>query len=106
MGGMLVFIIILSTVMGLVLLGFFLWHMNLVRTGTTTNELSKWNYVKWCLKQEGEEGMEKLKNLNNIYNKGFFINFKEVFIPLKVHKLQKVGAKKDPRKGKQKTKKN
>merc|ERR1719464_45372 len=68
--GLLIFVSVLACVMGLVLFGFYLWHLNLVRMGTTTNELSKWNYVKWCLKQEGEEGRERLKALNNIHNKG------------------------------------
>mmetsp|Transcript_23248 Transcript_23248/g.66076 ORF Transcript_23248/g.66076 Transcript_23248/m.66076 type:complete len:382 (-) Transcript_23248:118-1263(-) len=87
--GMLIFVSVLSAVMGLVLCGFFLWHLNLVRIGTTTNELSKWNYIRWCLKQEGEEGKEKINGLTNIYNQGCFSNFKEVFLPLNVHKLPK-----------------
>merc|ERR1712226_1606762 len=87
MGGMLIFIIVLGCIMGLVLFGFFLWHLNLVRTGTTTNEMSKWNYVKWCLKHEGEEGKEKIKHLENIYNAGCIANFREVFWPIDVHKL-------------------
>merc|ERR1719161_3234192 len=65
--GMLIFICILAGVMGVVLCGFFLWHLNLVRTGTTTNELSKWSYVKWILKSQGEEGQENLKHLVNHY---------------------------------------
>lgn len=84
--GMLVFVGVLSCVMGAVLFGFFLWHLNLVRTGTTTNELSKWNYVKWYIKQE-EDGKEKVKQLRNIYNAGCFANFREVFVPLNVHQL-------------------
>mmetsp|Transcript_98218 Transcript_98218/g.204851 ORF Transcript_98218/g.204851 Transcript_98218/m.204851 type:complete len:389 (+) Transcript_98218:204-1370(+) len=86
--GMILFVSILACVMGLVLFGFFLWHLHLVRVGTTTNELSKWNYVKWLLKNDKEEGgEEKLAKLNNIYNKGMFQNFKEVFIPVDVHKF-------------------
>mmetsp|Transcript_38103 Transcript_38103/g.100646 ORF Transcript_38103/g.100646 Transcript_38103/m.100646 type:complete len:379 (+) Transcript_38103:112-1248(+) len=84
--GMVVFVSVLSTVMGLVLFGFFLWHLNLVRIGTTTNELSKWNYVKWCLKHE-EDSNEKLSSLRNIYNKGMVKNYAEVFFPLDVHSL-------------------
>mmetsp|Transcript_68615 Transcript_68615/g.193579 ORF Transcript_68615/g.193579 Transcript_68615/m.193579 type:complete len:383 (-) Transcript_68615:103-1251(-) len=85
--GMLIFVTLLSCIMGLVLFGFFLWHLNLVRMGTTTNELSKWNYVRWCLKQDGAEGKEKLKSLTNIYNKGCYRNFCEVFFPIDVHNL-------------------
>lgn len=100
--GMLIFVTLLACIMGLVLFGFFLWHLNLVRTGTTTNELSKWNYLRWCLKQDGEEGKEKLKNLTNIYNKGCVRNFREVFFPIDVHNLPgrksanlKAGGKKE-----------
>lgn len=85
--GMLLFVAILCLIMGLVLCGFFLWHLNLVRTGTTTNELSKWNYVRWCLKQDGEEGKARLKELHNIYNKGCVANFLEVIRPIDVHRL-------------------
>jgi len=85
--GMVIFVAILCIIMGVVLAGFFLWHLNLVRIGTTTNELSKWNYVRWCLKQEGEEGKQKLKELRNIYNKGLVANFKEVLFPIDVHRL-------------------
>jgi len=85
--GMLIFVTILAAIMGLVLFGFYLWHLNLVRIGTTTNELSKWNWVKWCLKMEGEEGKERLKQLVNIYNQGFSNNFAEVLFPLDVHAL-------------------
>mmetsp|Transcript_100148 Transcript_100148/g.312023 ORF Transcript_100148/g.312023 Transcript_100148/m.312023 type:complete len:378 (+) Transcript_100148:96-1229(+) len=112
--GMLIFVSVLAAVMGLVLCGFFLWHLNLVRIGTTTNELSKWNYVKWCLKQEGAEGKEKLKGLTNIYNHGCVSNFKEVFFPMDVHNLSKSqqasasgrggGKKEERRKGKDKVK--
>eukprot|EP00933_Yihiella_yeosuensis_P046063 TRINITY_DN41531_c0_g1_i1.p1 TRINITY_DN41531_c0_g1~~TRINITY_DN41531_c0_g1_i1.p1 ORF type:complete len:383 (+),score=40.72 TRINITY_DN41531_c0_g1_i1:52-1200(+) len=84
--GMVLFVSVVCLVMGLVLFGFFLWHLNLVRTGTTTNELSKWNYVKWCLKHE-ENGEEHLKSLKNIYNQGMVKNFVEVFSPLDVHNL-------------------
>merc|ERR1719326_2250834 len=66
--GMLIFICILAGVMGVVLCGFFLWHLNLVRMGTTTNELSKWSMVKWQLKKQGEEGKKKIKTLQNDYN--------------------------------------
>lgn len=85
--GMLIFICILAGVMGVVLCGFFLWHLNLVRMGNTTNELSKWSYVKWTLKQEGEEGKKKIKSLRNIYDKGFIENYREVFFNLDVHNL-------------------
>jgi palmitoyltransferase len=85
--GMVIFVTALCLIMGLVLAGFFLWHLNLVRIGTTTNELSKWNFVRWCLKQEGEEGKAKLKDLCNIYNKGFVANFREVLCPVDVHNL-------------------
>eukprot|EP00931_Biecheleriopsis_adriatica_P000942 TRINITY_DN10110_c0_g1_i1.p1 TRINITY_DN10110_c0_g1~~TRINITY_DN10110_c0_g1_i1.p1 ORF type:complete len:382 (+),score=59.99 TRINITY_DN10110_c0_g1_i1:41-1186(+) len=90
--GMVVFISVLCCIMGAVLFGFFGWHLNLVRTGTTTNELSKWNYVKWCLKQEGPEGKEKIKSLRNVYNQGFTRNFKEVFFPIDVHALPRQSA--------------
>eukprot|EP00929_Paragymnodinium_shiwhaense_P058449 TRINITY_DN29268_c0_g1_i1.p1 TRINITY_DN29268_c0_g1~~TRINITY_DN29268_c0_g1_i1.p1 ORF type:complete len:389 (+),score=97.26 TRINITY_DN29268_c0_g1_i1:169-1335(+) len=85
--GMVIFVGILCVIMGVVLAGFFCWHLNLVRIGTTTNELNKWNYIRWCLKQEGEEGKEKLKELCNIYNKGLVANFKEVLFPMNVHRL-------------------
>jgi len=85
--GMLFFVTILAGLMGLVLCGFFLWHLNLVRTGTTTNELSKWNYLKHCLKQDGDEGKEKIKKLCNVYNRGIIRNFQEVFFPMDVQSL-------------------
>lgn len=117
--GMLIFVTMLSAIMGLVLCGFFIWHLNLVRIGMTTNELSKWNYLKWCLKHEGEEGKEKLKSLENKYDLGFWGNFKEVFCPIDVHSFGKpeepettrsdarTGGKKEEgrRKGKDKAKK-
>mmetsp|Transcript_11359 Transcript_11359/g.25444 ORF Transcript_11359/g.25444 Transcript_11359/m.25444 type:complete len:380 (-) Transcript_11359:194-1333(-) len=84
--GALLFVTMLCTVMGLVLCGFFMWHLNLVRIGTTTNELSKWNYLRWCLKQE-EGGKDRLKELSNMYNKGLIANFREVFFPIDVHAL-------------------
>eukprot|EP00435_Cladocopium_sp_Y103_P004092 s934_g1.t1 len=68
--GMVVFICVLCCIMGIVLFGFFGWHLYLVRSGTTTNELSKWSYLRMCLKHEGEEGKEKIKLLNNEYNQG------------------------------------
>merc|ERR1719265_1161617 len=87
--GMLLFITILCAIMGLVLLGFYFWHLNLVRMGTTTNELSKWKYLKYCLKREGEEGKEKLKHLRNEYNQGICANFSEVIWPLECRKMGK-----------------
>lgn len=87
--GMLIFVIVLGGIMGLVLFGFFLWHLNLVRIGMTTNELSKWNYVKWCLKHEGEEGKEKLKSLKFLYDQGCWLNYKEVFANINVHRLKR-----------------
>lgn len=85
--GMVLFVSVLCCVMGLVLCGFFLWHLNLVRVCTTTNELSKWNYVKWCLKQDGPEGVEKWKAMRNVYNEGCIANFREVFFPIDVHNM-------------------
>ena len=76
--GMVIFVTVLAVIMGLVLAGFLLWHLNLVRMGTTTNELSKWNYIIWSLKREGEEGKKHAKELKNMYNAGMFRNFKEV----------------------------
>jgi len=84
---MLFFVTALAALMGLVLCGFFLWHLNLVRTGTTTNEISKWKYLKYCLKQQGDEGKEKIKKLCNMYNLGIISNFREVFFPMNVHTL-------------------
>jgi palmitoyltransferase len=92
--GMLIFVTLLCCVMGFVLFGFFLWHLNLVRTGTTTNELSKWQYLKWCLKDEGEEGKAKIKQLKNIYNKGFAANMREVLFQIDVHAPPRNGASK------------
>lgn len=80
--GMVVFICVLCCIMGIVLFGFFGWHLYLVRSGTTTNELSKWSYLRMCLKHEGEEGKEKIKLLNNEYNQGCFRNFREVLFPI------------------------
>merc|ERR1712224_1142300 len=40
-----------------------------------------------CLKQEGDEGKDKLKALRNIYNRGFIANFREVFLCIDVHSL-------------------
>ncbi|CAJ1435157.1 unnamed protein product, partial [Effrenium voratum] len=51
--GMVVFISVLCFIMGIVLFGFFGWHLYLVKAGTTTNELSKWSYLKMCLKHAG-----------------------------------------------------
>merc|ERR1712054_415668 len=86
-GGMLIFISILCAIMGVVLCGFFVWHLNLVRMGTTTNELSKWKYLKYLLKKEGEQGAEQLKELCNIYNKGFYRNLMEVLVPVNLKNL-------------------
>jgi len=102
---MIIFVSLLALVMGLVLFGFFLWHLNLVRTGTTTNELSKWNYVKWALKQEGEQGKEELKKLVNPYNKGMIANFREVFFNIDVHRLPGRDGKKDQAQAKSRDKK-
>ncbi|CAK9020763.1 unnamed protein product [Durusdinium trenchii] len=66
--GMVVFICVLCCIMGIVLFGFFGWHLYLVRSGTTTNEMSKWSYLKMCLKHEGPEGKDKIRLLNNEYN--------------------------------------
>lgn len=85
--GMLIFVCILAGVMGCVLCGFFLWHLNLVRTGTTTNETSKWSYLKWVLKKEGADGKEKIKALRNHYDKGLIGNYREVFFNVDVHNL-------------------
>merc|ERR1712032_449641 len=74
--------------------GFLLWHLNLVRMGTTTNELSKWQDLKYHLKKEGKRGQQKIKELCNIYNNGFVENYKEVFAPIDVHKLPKSATKK------------
>lgn len=92
--GMLLFITILCAIMGLVLLGFYFWHLNLVRMGTTTNELSKWKYLKYCLKREGEEGIAQLKQLVNIYNRGICANFSEVIWPLECRKMGKAPSEK------------
>lgn len=89
--GLVVFVAILGGVMGVVLMGFFFWHLNLVRSGTTTNEVSKWSYVRWLLKQD-EEGKARLKDLKNIYNQGLIGNFREVLFPIDVRSL---GTKSD-----------
>mmetsp|Transcript_57927 Transcript_57927/g.186038 ORF Transcript_57927/g.186038 Transcript_57927/m.186038 type:complete len:377 (+) Transcript_57927:134-1264(+) len=113
--GMVVFVTVLAAIMGLVLCGFFMWHLNLVRMGCTTNELSKWNYVRRCLRMEGEEGKEKAKSLVNIYNQGLASNFKEVLFPLDVNRLPKQvqhaasgrgGKKEEKRRGKDKVRKS
>jgi len=85
--GMVLFVTALCLIMGLVLCGFFMWHLNLVRIGTTTNELSKWNYYRWCMKQDGEEGKTKLADMRNIYNQGLVANYKAVFYPIDVNNL-------------------
>lgn len=104
--GMVIFVMILGGVMGFVLLGFFFWHLNLVRTGTTTNELSKWSHVKWILKQDNHA--DQIKHLVNIYNQGCFANFWEVLFPINVATLgskPQIRAEKD-KKSNQKAKKN
>lgn len=86
----LVFLTIHSGVMGIVFFGFFMWHLNLVRMGTTMNELSKWRQVKRWRKMEelkNREGMDKLKPLRNIYDLGLFGNFKEVLFNVDVRGL-------------------
>eukprot|EP00441_Pelagodinium_beii_P033160 CAMPEP_0197641026 /NCGR_PEP_ID=MMETSP1338-20131121/15108_1 /TAXON_ID=43686 ORGANISM="Pelagodinium beii, Strain RCC1491" /NCGR_SAMPLE_ID=MMETSP1338 /ASSEMBLY_ACC=CAM_ASM_000754 /LENGTH=375 /DNA_ID=CAMNT_0043213925 /DNA_START=70 /DNA_END=1194 /DNA_ORIENTATION=+ len=90
--GMIVFVVLLSGIMGFVLFGFFGWHLNLVRTGCTTNEISKWNFLKWVLKQEGDEGKAKIKDLKNGYNEGFIANFREVLYPMDVSTLSRSSA--------------
>lgn len=82
-----IFIALLCGVMGILVFGFFLYHLNLVRVGNTTNEQSKWGYARWLLRQEGEEGKEKLAQLRNSYNKGCASNFREVFFPLDTDSL-------------------
>merc|ERR1712054_660066 len=91
-GGMLIFISILCAIMGVVLCGFFIWHLNLIRMGTTTNELSKWKYLKWNLKYQGDE--EGLKSLCNIYNRGFFKNLMEVLLPINVDRISSTSKEK------------
>lgn len=85
--GMIIFVTILAAIMGLVLFGFFLWHLNLVRTGQTTNEMSKWSYLRWYLRKQGDEGKEQAKLLKNSFNFGCVANFREVFFPPDVHQL-------------------
>lgn len=87
--GMLIFVTLLCAIMGLVLFGFFVWHMNLIRMGTTTNELCKWKFLKYCLKREGEEGLKHLAALRNIYNEGLSGNFRQVLFPIDVHRLER-----------------
>merc|ERR1719158_2117728 len=48
----LVFVTVLCAVMSIVLLVFFFWHLNLLRIGQTSNELSKWRTLKEYLKFE------------------------------------------------------
>lgn len=93
--GMLIFVITIGGIFGVLLCGFFLWHLNLVRVGMTTNEFSKWSYIKWCLKREGDEGKAKLKSLRFSYTKGCFGNFRQVLWPLDVHRLPRQLAGED-----------
>lgn len=85
--GMIVFIGVLAAIMGVVLCGFFLWHLHLVRTGCTTNELSKWSYLRWALKKQGRTGKERLETLKNVYNNGLVANFREILFNTDVHRL-------------------
>mmetsp|Transcript_34222 Transcript_34222/g.76688 ORF Transcript_34222/g.76688 Transcript_34222/m.76688 type:complete len:284 (+) Transcript_34222:444-1295(+) len=94
--GMIVFVIILCAVMGIVLFGFMLWHLNLIRLGTTSNEVAKWNGLRSYLKHvrvsgeeeaEREEAAQTLASLRNIYNQGLLRNMKQVFWHADLDKL-------------------
>ena len=69
-------LILLGLIMGLVLSGFLLYHLNLVRTGRTTNEASKWEVVNSVLKNEKFNDIKPV----NIYDKGFAVNLREVLV--------------------------
>jgi len=57
--GLLIFLWLMSTVMGLTLIGFTLYHTYLIRNGTTTNEAAKWggisDYYKTALSKRKPE---------------------------------------------------
>eukprot|EP00397_Hematodinium_sp_SG-2012_P019859 GEMP01020430.1.p1 GENE.GEMP01020430.1~~GEMP01020430.1.p1 ORF type:complete len:443 (+),score=69.60 GEMP01020430.1:169-1497(+) len=80
------FVAILCAVMSVVLFGFFMWHLHLVRTGVTSNELAKWRGLKEYLRElQSEDAKKFLESLNNIYNKGLFRNLMEIVCPINVH---------------------
>lgn len=100
--GMILAVSALCATMSVVLGGFYLWHLNLVRMGTTTNELSKWKYLKYYLKNDaGDEGKETLKQLRNIYNQGFFRNMGEIIRPIDVSKMPSAQVATEPKEGSQ-----
>lgn len=78
MEGMLVMVTFTAGFMGVLVCGFLMWHLNLVRTGMTTNELAKWKYLRRHLKRKGEEGKATLNALENKYDLGCIGNFREV----------------------------
>merc|ERR1712146_454605 len=52
----------ISIVMGLVLLGFLIYHLRLIALGMTTNETFKWEAAKKCLKRYVEDRKLELKD--------------------------------------------
>lgn len=79
------FLTCLCAVMGLLTMGFFCWHMFLVLTNVTSNEMSKWKFLRYCLKEDGKE--DEFKELENNFNIGWWSNLKEVMFPIDINQL-------------------
>merc|ERR1719158_1545794 len=85
----LVFVTVLCAVMSIVLLVFFFWHLNLLRIGQTSNELSKWRTLKEYLKHHPDAEEKKfIADLHNTYHKGFWGNLREVILALDLHAFE------------------
>jgi len=85
--GPIVLLTALCVLMGFLTMGFLGWHMFLVSRNTTSNELSKWKFLKYIYETEGtlEENRDKLVN---VYDRGSILkNCEEVFFPIDVNRV-------------------
>jgi hypothetical protein len=75
-----------SQVIALALLGFWGYHIWLIRCGTTTNETFKWSDLRFdhtrSAKKAGGGRAPAIRVPPNAYNRGFWRNMADVLFPL------------------------